>query len=101
MNSNDWKHQAESLYFEQGKNIAQISGLIGVSTVSISKHLNSLPHYKPEASRRKEANKDRRDYYREYKRKTRGCINYNICRETLKRDHFTAVGILSRERFFG
>ena len=108
----NWKSEAESFYFTSGWSIARISEAIGVSTVSISKHLNSLPHYTAERERRKAQNQSRTEYFRDYKRKSReeakgktltvtACkINYGVCADTIRREHETAVRILSRERHF-
>ena len=100
----NWKQEAERLFFDGGLSIVEVSGSLGMSSRSISAHLNSLPHYKDERERRKKANADRTDYYRDYRRKSRAAkncaINYNACADTLKKDHITAVRILSRERFF-
>ena len=100
MKTDDWKPRAEALFFVEGKNIKQVSSLIGVSVRSISAHLNSLPSYDAERLRRKELNKNRTEYYREHKKGSRSKINYNVCGETMKIEHKKAVDILSRERFF-
>ena len=97
----DWKQQAEKLYFEDNKTIVKISSIMGISKVSISKHLNSLPRYKAEKASRKEQNKDRSKYYIEYKRTSRFNNRYNVVTAgTIKREHEVAVKILSSERFF-
>jgi hypothetical protein len=100
----NWKQEAERLFFDERLSIVKVSDSLGISIKSISAHLNSLPHYKSERERRKKANADRSGYYRNYRRKSRAAkncaINYNACADTLKKDHITAVRILSRERFF-
>ena len=108
----NWKSKAEAMFFTSGWSIARISEAIGVSTVSVSKHLNSLPHYTAERERRKAQNQSRTEYFRDYKRKCRDetkgkaltaaayKINYGVCADTIRREHETAVRILSRERHF-
>lgn len=102
MKSEQWRQKAENMCFVDGKSIVQISALLGVSTVSLSKYLNSLPQYAAEKNRRKEENKaKRKEYSRNHKRETRKKSPFDyICGLSLKREHETAVKILSKERFF-
>jgi hypothetical protein len=98
----NWKQEAERLFFDGGLSIVEINGSLGISTKSISSHLNSLPgsSYRAERERRKKANADRSGYFRDYRRKERALVNHGSNTETLKREHITAVRILSKERFF-
>ena len=94
----DWRHQTEVSFFGNGLTIEAISKATGVSRRSISAYLNSLPHYKDEVERRKKSNSNRKDYYREHKRKRR--TEQPITGEVLRQEHETAVRILSKERHF-
>ena len=95
----DWKSIAAELFFYEGKTIIEISSIIGISVRSISSYFNSLPNYAAEKEKRKQANSNRKDYYKNHKRKSRK-RHFNPCGESLKREHITAVKILSRESFF-
>ena len=98
----NWKHEAEILYFADGKTIINISKELGVSARSVASHLNGLPHYAAEVARRKERNRDRTAYYREHKRKARKSqiLDFTACAAVLKKQHINDVKTLSRERFF-
>jgi hypothetical protein len=102
MKPENWRQRAENMYFNEGKTIVQIKNAINVSTVSISKYFNSLPKYKLEKKRRIAENKThRKEYSKEHKRTSRAKSRFDIvCGETLRREHATAVRILSKERFF-
>ena len=50
----NWRHEAEILFFADGKTITDIGKELGVSVRSVSAYLNGLPHYAAEAERRKE-----------------------------------------------
>ena len=95
----DWKLQAEVLFFGDGEQIVAISAVIGISVRSISAYLNSLPHYADEVGRRKKSKENRTTYYRTHKQKTRERV-LSITSDTLKKEHIQAVKILSKERFF-
>ena len=96
-----WRQRAERLFFVEGKNIREVSGLIGVSVRSVSAHLNSLSGYKSEVRRRQAANRNRTAYYREHKRASRAKNRYSIItHETVKIEQAAAARILSRERYF-
>jgi len=96
----DWRHQAEVSFFSEGKTIVKTAQQLGVSARSVSAYLNSLPHYPAEVERRKEANRNRTDYYREHKRAKRKSLEVPITGESLRQEHETAVRILSREKFY-
>jgi len=110
--SKSWKEECNKLFFDTGLSIKEINERLGVSKVSISKHLNSNPDYKHERLRRKEQNSDRKRYYREYKKEYRKekkanelkntafKINYNVDAQDIKKEQRMAAIILSRERFF-
>jgi len=96
-----WKNQAETLFFIEKKQIKEISSLTNVSIRSISKHLNTLPHYAKEVERRKATNQDRREYFRKNKRKNRASKSHlAITGESLRREHEQAVRVLSSEKFY-
>ena len=100
MKTKNWKQRAEALFFIEGKNITEISKLIGVSVRSISKHFNKLPAYHYEKRQRNIADLNRREYFREYKREKRAAaVDYTINKYTMRNEHENAVRILSRERF--
>ena len=101
MQPKDWRRQAEALFFNDGKTIVEISYAISVSTVSLSKYFNSLPHYNAEKARRKEQNKNRTEYYRKHKQASRQYDRYSVVsKETIKNEQRLAAFILSKERFF-
>lgn len=100
----NWRKKADELFFDQMLSIREISGIIGISANSISKHLNSRPNYKTERERRKKQNSDRTGYFKEYYQKSKiaSISDYanEISAQSLKQEHETAVKILSGERFF-
>ncbi|MCL2618166.1 MAG: hypothetical protein FWD98_03825 [Defluviitaleaceae bacterium] len=101
MRRNDWRQQAEKLYFGECKSISDISCAVGVSKVSLSKYFNSLPQYTTEKNQRIEQHRaSRKSYSKEHKRASRRKNRYgSICGDTIRREHATAVKILSGERF--
>lgn len=102
MKANDWRKQAENLYFDNGQTIVQISKQLNVSAVSLSKHFNTLPQYTTEKNRRIEENRaNRKMYSKEHKRASRQKSRYNIiCSETMRREQELAAIVLSKERFY-
>lgn len=98
MKQADWKTKAARLFFEQGKSLADIAELTGVSRKTLSFYLQSLPGYVAERKRRKEENRRRRkEYQRDWDRKNRRYSMVNA--ETMRREHDTAALILSREKY--
>lgn len=97
---NDWKKRANTLFFNDKLNINQISEVLGMSRKSISKYLSSCEGYKKEREERKKINKEkRREYKREWDRANRLTISQKVTEDDLKRDHETAVRILSAEKY--
>lgn len=97
---NNWKERAEVLFFKDKLNINRISEKLGVSRKSISKYLGSREGYQEERENRKQLNSEkRREYKREWDRKNRNTLPRNITADDLKRDHETAVKILSAEKY--
>ena len=101
MTQPDWKAQAETLFFDQHQKIKAIAAALGKSTVSVSKHLNSLPRYQATRTQRQQDKPNRTDYFREQKQRKRkeqaaGHVPY----ETIKREHEIAVRILSSEKYY-
>ena len=98
MKKTDWKQEAASLFFGQGKSLVEISALTGVSGKTLSFYLRTLPGYTAERERRKEKNRrKRKEYQREWDRKNRRYTTVNA--ETMRREHEFAVLILSREKY--
>ena len=106
MKSDNWRTEAENMYFNHRRTLAYISKQVGVSAVSLSKHFNSLPQYTAEKKLRVEQNRSNRtDYFREHKRTSRlknaiDNINYASNGATLRAEHENAVRVLSREMYF-
>lgn len=98
----DWKADARRHYFLNKLNINQVAELVGKSRKSVSQYLLTLNCFEMEKQRRKDANAaKRKDYQREWDRKHRVTINYNVTGDTLRREHEQAVMELSRERYYG
>ncbi|MCL2188444.1 MAG: hypothetical protein FWC16_00705 [Defluviitaleaceae bacterium] len=88
-------------FFVEGKKINEVSGLLGISVRSVSKHFNTLPNYKAEVEKRKQANKaKRKEYWRLWQQQRRADDHLKATKKTMKLEHITAVKILSKERFF-
>lgn len=98
----DWKAEVRRHYFLNQLNINQVAELVGKSRKSVSAYLSTLNCFKMEKERRKNDNAvKRKDYKREWDRKNRVTINYNVTGDTLRREHEQAVMELSRERYYG
>ena len=98
MKKTDWKQEAASLFFRQGKSLVEIADLTGVSRKTLSFYLQTLPGYTAERERRKQENRrKRKEYQREWDRKNRRYTTVNA--ETMRREHELAVLILSREKY--
>ncbi len=98
MKKTDWKQEAASLFFGQGKSLVEIADLTGVSRKTLSFYLQTLPGYTAERERRKQENRrKRKEYQREWDRKNRRYTTVNA--ETMRREHELAVLILSREKY--
>lgn len=99
----DWKGQAEALFYLQKKSIREISEATGVSRKSISGHLTRTPGYEAERSRRKQEHAaGRKDYKREWDREHRSaaaCYGGPVTAETIRREHDVAALVLSREKY--
>ena len=53
MKKADWKNEAASLFFGQGKSLVEIADLTGVSRKTLSFYLQTLPGYTAEREDRK------------------------------------------------
>ena len=94
----EWKEQAEKLFFKEGKPLGKAAEECGVSRQALSSYMKTLPEYRKEKERRKEANSIRRkEYKREKNREYRSCME--VTGETLKREHEIAVAILLHEKY--
>lgn len=94
----DWKKEASTLFFGQGKSLVEIAALTGISRKTVSSYLQSLPGYTAERERRKAENRKRRkEYQKEWDRRHRRYSVVNA--ETMRREHDLAVLILSREKY--
>lgn len=97
--SDSWREQVRHLFFDCKKSIVEIEGIVGISRKSISGYLRQLPGYQRERERRKLENKERRpEYKRQWERKHR-FTGGAVTAETIRREHETAVAILSREKY--
>jgi predicted DNA-binding protein YlxM (UPF0122 family) len=95
----NWKKQAEDLYFEGKKSIQEVATATGISRQSISGYLKTLPRFPEEKARRKSENREKRKVYkREMNRKYREEYRNMVTPETIKREHDIAVMLLSHER---
>ena len=101
MTEKKWREQAYVLFFIERKSINDISEENGVSRQHISKYLKTygLSYFK-EKERRKEENKEKRKEYKEKWRRKNYEINYDVDSDTLRREHFEAVTVLSYEKFY-
>lgn len=96
----DWKREAEVLYFDKHLKINTISEMLGITRQHIGKHLMNCDGYKKEKDMRKrETKKKQREKRKEYDYIRRNHINTEITKETIFREHETAVRILSHERY--
>lgn len=98
----DWKDEARMQYFDYKMSINEISRITGKSRKSVSAFLNSLSNFSLEKDKRKQENNIKRSIKaKEHMRNKRKETHQNIVDgHLLRRDHETAVSILSRERFF-
>lgn len=91
----DWKTEALKLY-QTGSKITDIAKRIGKSRKTISKYINSLPDLTAiNAARRDAGIKKRREYKRNWKRRSS-----DVDAALMKRQHNIDVMVLSRERYF-
>ena len=97
-----WKEEAKMQYFNYNLSITEIARMTGKSRKSISAFLNTLNSLKPEKEKRKQVNlTERSKKAKEHMRDRRRESHQNVVDgHLLRRDHETAVAILSRERFF-
>lgn len=101
MTEKKWKEQAYALFFIERKSINDISNEINVSRQHISKYLKAYGSlYLREKERRKEENEEKRKKYKKKWRQKNYKINYDVDSDTLKREHFEAVAVLSYEKFY-
>ncbi len=95
-----WRDQAATLFFDEKKNINQISDEIHVSRQSVSSYLKTLPGYEDEKEARKNANRVRRKEYKvEKNRQYREEYRSRVTAETMRREHDIAVMLLSHEKY--
>ena len=95
----DWKEQAAVLFFTEKKSIIEIAKELKVSRQHIAKHLKKCTLYEHEKARRKAENKEKRKEYKKKWYHKKMSIDYSVDADTLKREHFEAVNVLSYERF--
>lgn len=94
-----WKERAREMYFESGMKVGDIAAYLSVSRQAVSGYISSLPGYRPERERRRQAGAARR---KEYKRKKNQEYRHqdSITGETLRKEHDVAALILSREKYY-
>lgn len=95
----EWKEQADVLFFTERKSITEISKELKVSRQHIAKHLQKCKLYEKEKERRKAENRKKRKEYKKKWYHKKMSIDYAVDSDTLKREHFEAVNVLSYEKF--
>jgi hypothetical protein len=96
-----WKQQAEALFFSDHMKISVIADVVRVTRQTVSAHLSCHEKYKSEMDYRKtQSAKARKEYQRQWDRDNRPSnISHKITAESLRREHETAVRILSSEKY--
>ena len=94
---NDWRAQAEALYFTDHLRITEICRIVGVTRKYVSAHLQACEGYDREREwRKKQSAERRREYQREWDREHR-TYGGAVTEETIRREHDLAALELSRE----
>lgn len=93
-----WKERAREMYFDSGMRVGDIAAYLDVSRQAVSGYLTSLPEYRTERERRRQAGTVKR---KEYKRRKN--LEYRhqdrVTGETMRKEHDMAALILSREKY--
>lgn len=97
----DWEKEARTLYLDYGLSMSEVAVCVGKSRKSVSVFLNMLGEEVKSAkvARSVQRAEKRRENAKERMRKARQQVSA-VDVALLKRDHETAVRVLSAERFF-
>lgn len=99
--TNHLREQIEFYFFDKRKTLRDIAKELSLSEKTVGSVLRLHPDYEAERLRRKKENATKRKaYQREWDREHR-VRNGNdvITKESMQREHFMAVAILSREKY--
>ncbi len=93
-----WKERARELYFESGMRVGDIAVYLDVSRQAVSGYITTLPEYRTERERRRQAGAVKR---KEYKRRKNQEYRHQdrVTGETMRKEHDIAALILSREKY--
>jgi hypothetical protein len=96
---NEWKEQAKALFFIEHLGITEIAASVGRVRETVSRFINACDGYDDEIEFRKKQSADRRkDYQLQWDRDNRSTA-YRVTDDSVKREHITAVRILSAEKY--
>lgn len=95
--NNDWRLQAEALYFQEHLRLQEVCRLVGKTRKYVTAHLQACEGYEAEQEwRRVESAKKRREYQRQWDRDNRA-YSSSVTADTMRREHDMAALELSRE----
>lgn len=94
---NDWRVQAEALFFADHLALADVCEIVGKTPKYVGAHLRACDGYDKEREWRKQQSAERRkEYRREWDREHRP-YSSGVTAETMRREHDLAALELSRE----
>jgi len=94
-----WREQAKVLFFIKHMSINEIAAAVNKARETVSRFITRCEGYEAEISYRKEQSAaHRREYKRDWDKLYRSGA-FDITKESLRREHITAVKILSSERY--
>lgn len=100
---NDWKEQAEALFFVDHLSIKEIAEIVKKNRRHVSEAIKASTtyNYQKEYAWRKEQSKEKRkEYQRDWDRKNRSPSMGEVTSETIRREHDLAAAVLSHEKYY-
>ncbi|GHU60970.1 hypothetical protein AGMMS49975_30130 [Clostridia bacterium] len=97
----EYKERAEALFFIEKKSVSEVAEIVGRRYETVLRFLESCDGYADErASRKNQTAKARKSYKEQWEKSNRNIPEHlKITGDSLRQEHYSAVSILSREKY--